>query len=144
MFGIYVKVILSIRLELSSFFPHVSFETAFLLNRKWLLLPFFCGSSCKTFLRFQSDYRCNICDTSMRPSIAIKSSMWPSVENVCPRHGIQGTQKLKRIDSNHTLFKHIKVASNKTWMGSCRQQESLMEETHGGSFTGGKTSSFSS
>jgi len=51
MFGVYVKVILSIRLELSSFFPHISFETAFLLNRKWLLLPSFCGSSYKTFFK---------------------------------------------------------------------------------------------
>jgi len=32
-FGVYVKVIFSIRLELSSFFLHVSFENAFLLNR---------------------------------------------------------------------------------------------------------------
>jgi len=33
-FGVYVKVSLSIRLELPSFFPHVLFETAFLLNLK--------------------------------------------------------------------------------------------------------------
>jgi len=45
---------------------------------------YFVVAHVKLFLRFQSDYRCNICDTSMRPSIAIKSSMWPSVENVCP------------------------------------------------------------
>jgi len=50
-FGVYVKEILSIRLELSSFFPYISFETAFLLNQKWLLLPSFCGSSYKTFFK---------------------------------------------------------------------------------------------
>ena len=38
----------------------------------------------KLFLSFQSDYRCNIYNTSMQRSVAIKSSMWPTVENVCP------------------------------------------------------------
>ena len=39
------KVISSSRLEFSKIFSRVSFETAFLLNRKWLLLASFCESS---------------------------------------------------------------------------------------------------
>jgi len=80
-FAVYVKVILSIRLKLSSFYHTFHSKPHFHSIGSDYCYLHFVVAHVKLFLSFQSEYRCN---TSMRPSVAIKSSMWPSVENVCP------------------------------------------------------------